>query len=186
MAHWETLLAEIVRDRRSALVGYACLFTLDWGDAEDLVQEALVRTFSRRRSFPNARAAEGYVRQAVLTAFLDGHRRRKAWGRQEHLLVGESAERSPEDTAAVGLDVQAALAGLAPRERACVVLRFCDDLLVADIAVELRLSEGAVKRYLFDGTRKLRATLGDGVTWRDEELVESEFVTAVVEERSRS
>jgi RNA polymerase sigma-70 factor (ECF subfamily) len=186
VAHWEEVLAEVVRDRRSALVGYACLFTLDWSDAEDVVQEALVRTFSRRRSFPNARAAEGYVRQAVLTVFLDGTRRRKAWGRREHLLVAESAGRSPEDTATVGLDVQAALANLAPRERACVVLRFCDDLLVGDIAAELRLSEGAVKRYLFDGAGKLREALGGKVTWRDEELVETGFTSTVVQEGSGS
>jgi RNA polymerase sigma-70 factor (ECF subfamily) len=39
------------------------------------------------------------------------------------------------------------------------VLRYFDDLAVRDIAQALGLSEGAVKRYLSDGTRRLRRVL---------------------------
>jgi RNA polymerase sigma-70 factor (ECF subfamily) len=55
--------------------------------------------------------------------------------------------------------VTEALAHLSPRERACVVLRYFDDLTVADIASELSLSTGATKRYLSDGAAKLRTLL---------------------------
>ena len=68
----------------------------------------------------------------------------------------------------VGLDVRAALGALPPQERACVVLRYLDDLTVRDVAAELGLSEGAVKRYLSDGTRTLRRELGDAVDWPEE------------------
>lgn len=40
-----------------------------------------------------------------------------------------------------------------------MVLRHFDDLTVADIAGELGIGEGAVKRYLHDGTAKLRDRL---------------------------
>ena len=163
MAPWEQVLDDVVRTRRSALVGYACLFASP-AEAEDLVQEALVRTFARRRSFPDPLAAEGYVRAAVRTAFLDRARRRKAWTSRAHLFLAPDA-RSPEAAATAGVDVGAALAALSPRERACVVLRYFDDLPAADIAAELGLSEGAVRRYLADGVAKLRDRLGDGVTW---------------------
>ena len=52
------------------------------------------------------------------------------------------------------------MARLTPRERACVVLRYFDDLTVRDIAVQLALSEGAVKRYLSDARRRLAPMLG--------------------------
>ena len=163
MAPWEQVLDEVVRNRRAALVGYACLFATP-SEAEDLVQEALVRTFARKRTFEDVFAAEGYVRAAVRTAFLDRNRRRKAWTARAHLFVAQDG-RSPEASVAAGIDVGAALRELSPWERTCVVLRYFDDLPTADIAAELGLSEGAVRRYLSDGVGKLRALLGDRVTW---------------------
>ena len=168
MAAWEQVLDEVVRTRRAALVGYACLFASP-SEAEDLVQEALVRTFARRRSFTDPFAAEGYVRAAVRTAFLDGTRRRKAWRSREHLFVADDV-RSPEAGVTAGIDVGAALRELSPRERTCTVLRYFDDMPVGDIAAELGLSEGAVRRYLADAVAKLRARLGDEVTWPDDEV----------------
>jgi RNA polymerase sigma factor (sigma-70 family) len=177
VAHWTDVLEEVLRTRRGALVGYASLLTLDRAEAEDVLHEALVRTFAHRRSLPDAASAEAYVRQAIRTTFLDVVRRRRGWGERAHLLVADDGHRSPEDTAAVGLDVRAALRALPPRERACVVLRYLDDLTVHDVASELGLSEGAVKRYLSDGTRTMRGLLGDSVQWAQE----TETVSMVIE-----
>lgn len=163
MAAWEQVLDQVVRTRRGALVGYACMFAPP-AEAEDLVQDALMRTFARKRSFEDVYAAEAYVRTAIRTSFLDRARSRKAWGSRAHLFV-EQDGRSPEASVEAGIDVGAALRELSPRERTCVVLRFFDDLAVADIAAELGLSEGAVRRYLSDGVAKLRERLGDRVTW---------------------
>ncbi len=58
-------------------------------------------------------------------------------------------------------DLEEALQRLTPRERACTVLRFYDDLTAVAIARELGISEGAVRRYLSDAAGKLRGMLGD-------------------------
>ena len=42
-------MATLARERGKALTGYAFLLTGDLRDAEDLVQDALVKTFVRRR-----------------------------------------------------------------------------------------------------------------------------------------
>lgn len=55
---------------------------------------------------------------------------------------------------------QEALAGLSPRERACVVLRHLEDLGVAETADLLGISTGAVKRYTSDGIERLEARVG--------------------------
>ena len=159
MAAWRDVLEEVMRDRRPALVGYAHLFTRDRAAAEDLLQEALVRTFSYPRHLDNARAAEEYVRRAIRTSFLDETRKRKVWGSRAHLFVAEPTARGPEQGVTTSSAVTQALAHLSPRERACVVLRYFDDLTVADIAAELALSTGATKRYLSDGAAKLRTML---------------------------
>lgn len=161
MAHWRETLDQMVLERRSALIAYACLFVVDRRDAEDLVHEALVRTFARPRVVTNVHAAEGYVRQAIRTVFLDQTRRRRTWRAKAHLFAGGPPARPAEEPATAATDVAAALVLLSPRERACVVLRHYDDLTVTEVATALRLSEGSVKRYLADGTRKLRTALQD-------------------------
>lgn len=164
MAQWQVVLEEVIRERRGALVGYACLYAPDRATAEDLVQEALVRVFSRPRTISQAQAAEGYVRQAIRTTFLDQARKDKVWRGKQHLFHDDEGARSPEHAAAAGVDVRGALATFTPRERACVVLRHYDDLSVPDIAAELGVSDGAVKRYLSDAATKLRARLDVDVT----------------------
>ena len=57
-------------------------------------------------------------------------------------------------------DLQEALRHLTPRERACTVLRFYDDLTADAIGRELGITEGAVRRYLSDAAVKLRGALG--------------------------
>ncbi len=158
MAAWQGLLEELLRDRRPALIGYASLLTGDRGAAEDLVHDAVVRTFGRPRSFPNVNAADAYVRRAIGTIFIDRARSRRRWLIASPRLVADAA--TPLDDIAERLDARAALRALPPRQRACVVLRFYDDLTVRDIANRLGLSEGAVKRYLSDGIHHLNAVLG--------------------------
>ena len=155
---WEDVLDGLVRHRGGALVRYATLLTGERREAEDLVQDALVRCFGQGRPLRDAAAAEAYVRRAILTIFLDSTRRQRRWSGFAHLLVSE--EEGPDHAAGDRLDVQAAIATLPPRLRACVVLRFYDDLTVPQIARQLDLAEGSVKRYLSDATTQLEVLLG--------------------------
>lgn len=160
---WEHDMETLVRERRSGLVGYAYLLTGELHAAQDLVQEALVRTFSRRRTGANVEQLEAYVRRAVLNTYLNTHRSRIRWSAIMHLAVEaphSAADRSPDTIAVDRADVHAALNRLAPRERACVILRHFEDLTVPEIASRLDVSEGAVKRYLSDARRNLAPMLG--------------------------
>ena len=122
------------------------------------MHDAVVRTFGRPRSFPNVNAADAYVRRAITSTFVDRARSRRRWLAALPRLVAGAAV--PDDDVAGRLDARAALRTLPQRQRACVVLRFYDDLTVAEIAAQLGLSEGAVKRYLSDGIHHLNAVLG--------------------------
>src|SRR5665647_2626134 len=152
-------LVTLARDRWTILTGYAFLLTGDRQEAEDLVQEALVRTFARSRSI-NPAAMEGYVRRAILTVYIDGHRRRRRWRDRMHLLVPPQAHDGPDAAVGQGIEVRDALAALPRQQRACVVLRFYDELSIQEVADTLGLGVGTVKRYLSLAMRHLEAQLG--------------------------
>jgi RNA polymerase sigma-70 factor (ECF subfamily) len=169
MAPWEQELATLAEHRGRALVGYAYVLCGDQRHAEDLVQDALVKVFSRLRRRDDAAGGvhplgdggttEGYVRRTILTLYLDEYRRRRRWSGLKHLVAADDRSRGPESGATARADVAAALGRLAPRERACVVLRYFEDMTVPQIAEALGLAQGTVKRYLADATSTLRGLL---------------------------
>lgn len=177
---WEDELGELMATRGNALVRYAYMLSGDRALAEDLVQDALVKVFSRFRG-PAGRSqppggprgtsvhaldpkplenVEGYVRRAILTLYLDGYRKRKRWAGIRHLLADDGVTRAADGPAAARTDVMAALARLGPRQRACIVLRYFEDLTVPQIAEALGTAQGTVKRYLSDATGHLKELLG--------------------------
>lgn len=164
---WEAVVTELVAQRGDALLRYATLLTGQREDAADLVQDALVRTFGRLRNGFSVDSAEAYVRRAILNAHVDRHRRSGRWRRIAPLEYRPDEQPSPALATDTRLDLHDELRKLSPRERACLVLRYYDDLKVDDIADTLGISSGAVKRYLSDGLAKMAISLADDGTVAD-------------------
>ena len=159
MPDWNDDLSELVRTRHRALIGYAYLLCGNTREAEDLVQDALVKVFTPRTA-PAAAVSEGYVRRAILTIYLDVYRRRRRWSGIKHLVGMSDREDSQEAAISNQVDVALALDALTPRQRACVVLRYFEDLTVPQIAQALDCADGTVKRHLFDAHAALQDRLG--------------------------
>ncbi len=159
MTDWNESMERLVRERERALLGYAYVVCGDPTHAQDLVQDALVKVFSRQRDIAPGKA-EAYVRRAIATLYVDGHRRQQRWQRVQHLFREPEPVIAPNAFSDLSADVAVALNALPPRVRACVVLRFFDDLTVPDIARQLGLAPGSVKRYLSDGLHALELRLG--------------------------
>lgn len=138
----------------------AYLMLGDHGLAEDLVQTALAKTYARWRQVRELDAAHGYARTTMLNTAASWFRRR-SW--RNELATGSLPEAAhdpdPSDRPAV-LD---ALQLLAPRQRAVIVLRFYEDLSVAQTADALGCSEGTVKSQTSEALNRLRILMGDAV-----------------------
>ena len=160
-ADWERVVSQLVAERGDSLTRYAHLLCGSADDAADLVQDALVKTFGRLRNGFTIASAEAYVRKAILNTYLDRGRRTTLWRRIRHLTAAPVEQDSPADAVDERIDLQDELRKLSPRERACVVLRYYEDLKVDDIARELNLSSGTVKRYLSDALARLAISLTD-------------------------
>lgn len=156
---WEQVVTDLVAQRGDALVRYAALVSGRPDDASDLVQDALVKTFGRLRNGFTIASAEAYVRRAILNTFLDSGRRTSRWRKIAHLTAQPEIDEPRDTETDTAIDLQAQLRRLTPRERACVVLRYYEDLKVDDIAEQLEISPGAVKRYLSDALGKLKVSM---------------------------
>lgn len=161
MNTWKGTLEQLVRERRSALVGYAYLMTGDRARAEDLVHDAIIRTFTRARSLDNIHAAEGYVKRVIATQFINSTRSATVLRAKSHLIAVPEHKEGHSQHVADSVTVHDAVMALPPQQRACIVLRFFDDQTVGEIAHTLGLADGTVKRYLHEGINHLRDHLGD-------------------------
>jgi RNA polymerase sigma-70 factor (sigma-E family) len=144
------------------LLRTAYLVVWDVGEAEDLVQECLLRV---ARKWPRVRTMEhpvAYARKILINLALDGADRRSrrknelSAGRPE--LGGDAQEDATRDLEARS-ELTAALRRLPPRQRAVLVLRYFQDLSEAQVAETLGCSVGTVKSTASRGLERLRAEM---------------------------
>lgn len=160
MSRWSHTLDALVHERGRALYGYAFVLTGDAHAADDLLQDALVRSFRSGRGPEDVDAAHAYVKRAMQTAFIDAHRRAEARPRRDH----RDADRVVPDPATASVTRDAlhdAVLSLPPRQRACLVMRYVDGLSSPAIGNELGISAATVRGYLASAVETLRRTHGD-------------------------
>jgi RNA polymerase sigma-70 factor (sigma-E family) len=137
------------------LMGTAYLLCGDRGHAEDLVQTALLRT--ARRWARAQEQPEAYARRVLVNLAKD---RWRLLGRR----VGEVAVHvdvaEPADDAVLEREhLLTAVRALSAGQRAVLVLRFLDDLSVAETAAALDCSEGTVKSQTSRALDRIRRVL---------------------------
>jgi len=154
-------MEQVVRERRPALVGYAYLVCGSRSEAEDITQEAIVRTFARGRAKTSVSLAESYIRRAIVNETIDRSRRRKVADSRRTLVAVPDAVPGHASTVAGQAHLEYLLSTLSAQERAVVVLKYVDDLTVAQIGASLKLADGTVKRYLANAANKLRGVITD-------------------------
>jgi RNA polymerase sigma-70 factor (sigma-E family) len=152
--------AEFVALSSRDLLRSAWLLTGNWATAEDLVQTALAKCWSRWDHIVRRDAPEVYVRKVMVTTFLAWRGRR--WSNE--LSTGRVPERSGSADMYTVVDTRAALvaaiATLPPKQRAVIVLRFFNDLTEAGTADMLGCSISTVKTHLARALRSLQSVPG--------------------------
>jgi RNA polymerase sigma-70 factor (sigma-E family) len=148
---------EYVRLRLSWLRRVAFLLCQDAHRADDLVQVAITQLYVHWRRIREVDNLDGYARTVLVRVYL-GERRK--WVSRVTLRP-EVPDVAVEPVDHAGrLAVRRALADLAPRQRATVVLRFYCDLSVEQTADTLGCSPGTVKSQTAKGLDTLRRALG--------------------------
>ncbi|RYB91826.1 SigE family RNA polymerase sigma factor [Nocardioides oleivorans] len=151
--------AEFVAARSAPLHRTAYLLVGDRGLAQDLLQEALTKTYVAWPRLRDPGRAEAYTRKAITTTAISWYRRR-SWGERPTDTVPESVTGGHADHVATRDLLWQALQSLPPRQRAVIVLRYYEDLTEAQTAAVLDCAVGTVKSQAHAALRKLRDDLG--------------------------
>jgi RNA polymerase sigma-70 factor (sigma-E family) len=131
----------------------------DWQHAEDLVQQALLKTASRWDRIANNPA--GYAYRCLTRANIDRWRvlRRRPEVVTDPTTITAPAAGEPTSELDQHLAVLQALRALPAGRRAIVVLRYLQDLSIPETAEILGISVGAVKSGASRGLAGLRDAL---------------------------
>jgi RNA polymerase sigma-70 factor (sigma-E family) len=143
-----------VAARYAALLRTAYLLTGNHHDAEDLVQTALVKAVGVWRRIEDR--PDAYVRRILVNENVSRWRRHR--GRE--VLTDRTPDAVVPDPGPEALAMREALATLAPRQRAVVVLRYYEDLTERETAEVLGVAVGTVKSQARDALARLRALSG--------------------------
>ena len=164
---------EFVSARLAALVRYATVVTWDPHLAEDVVQNVLVRAQPRWNRIGRLEEPEQYVKRMIVNEFLSWRRRRAARSIPlgQATLDGLMPPAPDQMTRRDDRDAMLRLiAGLSPRQRAVIALRFYEDLAVEDIADILGCRTVTVRTHLSRALDALQRALPATLVTSGEQL----------------
>jgi RNA polymerase sigma-70 factor (sigma-E family) len=139
--------------RRMSLVRSALVLTADHGQAEDLVQQAMVKVAMRWGQLQDGNP-DAYARTVMYRDYI-------SWWRKRRDVISNTIARpalTPDQSTNTDmvLVMQQALSRLTPKQRAVLALRFYEDLSERDTAAALGVSPGTVKSQTAAALQRLR------------------------------
>jgi RNA polymerase sigma-70 factor (sigma-E family) len=156
-------VTDLFREHHVALVRLALVMVGDLATAEDVVQDAFERLHRGWHGLRQPSSGLAYVRASVLNGCRSAHRR-AAVARKHAPQLAEPSPDGPDAASAADDrgELAAALRRLPRRQREVLVLRYYQDLDVAEIADMLRIAPSSVRAANARGLAALARALGEG------------------------
>lgn len=158
----ERHIVELYASQHAALVRLAELVAPEDGLAEDLVQEAFVKLFTKRRRVQDLDKAPAYLRSTVINLA-------RGRGRRLAVAIRNRPAPSPDSSSAEEGAIEGeehrqvieALRQLPARQRECLVLRHYQGMTESEIAAALGISVGSVRTHTSRASTAMERLLGD-------------------------
>jgi RNA polymerase sigma factor (sigma-70 family) len=174
LREWTTAeLGAFFVENRAEFLSHAKRVTRSLAEAEEIVQDSLVRVLLACPELENAKHAQAYFHRVIENLSVDIHRRE---GRQPHLVLLDEAsvelESKWRDQADLSEGISAAedaailreaIALLSHAERAALVMWEIEGRSMAEIAAELGVKSSVVRHTLTRARAKLRHLLSERV-----------------------
>jgi RNA polymerase sigma-70 factor (ECF subfamily) len=165
---------EIVKRHQRRVYRVLFLLLKDEDAAGTLTQECFLRAYRKRGSFRGECSIETWLLRIAVNLSRDYGKSRRVWFWRKFIgleATGASADKprqfpssqpSPERVVLAREQLAAvwtAVASLSQQQRAIFLLRFAEEMPLAEIAEVLQLKVGTIKAQLFRATAKLRETV---------------------------
>ncbi len=147
-----------VRDRTATLFQTAFLLTGNRYEAEELLQDTLVRLYPKWAKVRAAAEPVAYVRRSVANRYVSTRRSPAARTASRWELPDGWDGADLAETVAVSATVWQLLALLPDRQRAALVLRYFHDLPEADVADALGCRPSSVRSLVSRGIAAMRTS----------------------------
>ena len=166
---------ELVYRHDRSVLSIAARYVLSADEAKDIYQEVFLRVYRGLKGFRFQSEFATWLHRITVNVCLSYKASNRSYSRpRRHEDEGEDESHAEGDVAdpADGPDasalrseisrrVEEALGTLAPKHRMVFSLRHLEGYSLKEIAGMMDCTEGTVKRYLFDATRKMRGSLRD-------------------------
>jgi RNA polymerase sigma-70 factor (ECF subfamily) len=149
-------------------------------DAKDIYQEVFLRVYKALPKFQHRSEFSTWLFRITTNVCLTHRSRSKRHSHtsldrtagdddgQSHALKESLADDSSADQqtrdAEISTKIEEALKGLSPRQRMVFTLKHYDGYKLREIAQMMKCTEGSVKKYLFEGTARMRKQLKEYVS----------------------
>lgn len=143
------------------LVRLAALVCLDSSEAQDAVQNALLRAWRNRHRLRDASRMKPWLDAIVVRESIRLNDRRRSWLRRLISQPSEPAVPSPATLSGAALDLSAALQSMPGPQRAVLALRYEAGYSVAETAQLLRVPHETVRSRLRLARQRLRRDLAE-------------------------
>ena len=145
-------------------------------DAKDIYQDVFIRVINGLNKFKFKSEFSTWLYRITVNVCLTQTKKQKN-KREEYytstnneynenildeIIIADTEEFSPQTRAEnsdISEKVGEAINYLSPKERMCFILKHYSGYKIREIAEMMKCKEGTVKKYLFDGIRKLRKQL---------------------------
>lgn len=156
--------AEMIRRYQNLVFATAFQILKDQAHAEDVAQDAFVTAFRSLHGLRSEKSFPPWLRKIVRNLALASLKEQRRFGALEEAGIlqsnppdaGPEAERERQEADAFGEEVRRIVSSLSKTLRFPVMLCHIDDLSTRDAARFLGITEGALRKRLHDGKKKLQ------------------------------
>ena len=163
----------LVERHRARVLRFIFASVRDMDVAETLTQDCFWNAYRSRKAFRGDSSLNTWLMRIAINSVrkFSRNRRLQFWRQVERAAIDPASvgdwlpdrKISPEARALVNEQVQAvwdATAGLSDRQRTVFLLRFMEEMTIAEIAEAAGLTENAVNVHLFRAVRAVRTRMG--------------------------
>ena len=161
-AERDQAIAQLFDEHFDGLCDLAYLILGDRHVAEEIVQEALLKTYTGWGRIRDKRRSDVYLKRAVVNLCRSKIRRKVVEARSNAISYRREERKAPDwdpDVHETQREVWQAVQGLPPRQKAAIVLHYVHALPEGEIAEVLDCSVGTVRSQLSRARGKLAVML---------------------------